>query len=139
MRRGKALRLRCRVCLFASGGQGIRTFGPSAYGKSSEHLGGRDTAPARNPGWRAALGERFSAYQVEQAGAAATGGGDVPASLSATIEISPEKTDLSAPNGGERRHTLISAEISLIADLNSLQDRAKNSLFGCVGNWLVKP
>ena len=51
--------------------------------------------------------------------------GTSPLALSATIEISPEKTDLSAPNGERRRHTLISAEISLIADLNSLQDRKK--------------
>ena len=34
--------------------------------------------------------------------------GTSPLALSATIEISPEKTDLSAPMGG-RRHTVMSA------------------------------
>jgi hypothetical protein len=43
----------------------------------------------------------------------------------------------SGQNSGRERDSLIRAEISLIADLNSLQGR-KNSLFGCVGNWPVR-
>jgi hypothetical protein len=40
------------------------------------------------------------------------------------------------PNSGRERDSLMRAETSLIAKLNSLQG-SKNSLFGCVGNWLV--
>src|SRR5271163_5314126 len=55
--------------------------------------------------------------------------------LSATSEISREDR-ICRQNSRRERDSLIRAEISLIADLNSLQGR-KNSLFRCVANWLV--
>jgi hypothetical protein len=60
-------------------------------------------------------------------------GARMQARTKALFSFSGNARDLS---GGS--DALIGSESTLITDLNSLQGREKNPLFGCVGNWLVK-
>jgi len=74
--------------------------------------------------WRRVLGERFSAYRSprlrEHLAASLFASRQRSRSLGRIGLVGP-----SAPNSGRERDSLIGAEISLIADLNSLQGRKK--------------
>jgi hypothetical protein len=81
--------------------------------------------PAQSPGMaslRRALGEQFPAIPGPSATRAS---GGVPLCFSATFEISREDRIWSAPNNGRERDSLMRAETSLIANLNSLQGLKK--------------